>query len=135
MNGKINATLNLTRPLKPSRRNHTEYMIKGEIWLEKNDDLFLDLKRVTLLSLIDKFGSLAAAARAMRLSYNTAWLWIMAMNRLSPQPLVERGAGGSNGGYSVLTRQGHKIIEEYNRYSNGLEQTINVLTGARAQTA
>lgn len=107
--------------------HHTssEYTLRGEIWLEKNGRIFIDSKRVTLLILINEYGSLAAAARSMKLGYNTAWLWIMAMNRLSPSPLVERGAGGANGGYSVLTTQGQKIIDEYKKLNSSLKETIN----------
>jgi len=100
------------------------YMIRGEIWLEKNGTIFMDSKRVTLLRLIDKHGSLAAAARTMKLGYNTAWLWIMAMNHLSPLPLVERGSGGVNGGYSKLTRQGYRVIENYHKLNGSLKEAI-----------
>jgi len=108
----------------PSQNTHSGYMIRGEIWLEKNGTIYMDSKRVTLLRLIDKCGSLAAAARSMKQGYNTARLWIMAMNHLSPSPLVEREAGGINGGYSKLTRQGHEIIANYNKLNGSLKEAI-----------
>jgi molybdate transport system regulatory protein len=98
------------------------YLIRGEIWLEKNGRIFVDSNRVKLLHLIDEHGSLAAAARSMRIGYNTAWLWIMDMNRLSSYPLVKRGSGGVNGGYSLLTDQGHKVMEEYNTLNSRLRK-------------
>lgn len=101
------------------------YVVKGEIWLEKDGKLYMNTKRATLLNLIDKFGSLAAAARTMQVTYNTAWLWVMAMNRLSGHPLVERRCGGICGGNSVLTAQGHKVITKYNELVNRLGKTIN----------
>ncbi len=94
------------------------YMIKGEVWMEKDGRVFIDSNRINLLCLVDKFGSLAAAARCMGLCYNSAWLWVMDMNCLSPYPLVERASGGINGGYSKLTEQGHKIIDEYNKLNS-----------------
>ncbi len=108
-----------------SRHVSSGYMIKGEIWLEKNDIIYLDNKRITLLNLIDKYGSLAAAARSMKLSYNTAWLWVVAMNRLSTSPLVKRGHGGAKGGYSVLTAQGHKAIADYHKLNINLKKTVD----------
>lgn len=107
-----------------THHTHAGYLVRGEIWLEKNGTVFMDSKRLTLLRLIDKHGSLAAAARTMKLGYNTAWLWVMAMNHLSSSPLVERGSGGVNGGYSKLTRQGHRVIENYNKLNGSLKEAI-----------
>ncbi|MFA5307863.1 MAG: hypothetical protein WC370_00060 [Dehalococcoidales bacterium] len=115
------------RRKQPSSRKGIE--VRGTIWLEKDGRLYLDIKRATLLGLIDRLGSLAAAARSMGLSYNTAWLWVMAMNRLSPRPLVKKGSGGSSGGYSVLTAQGSRVIAEYSRLNSSLEETIDRLGG------
>jgi molybdate transport system regulatory protein len=108
-----------------SQRISTEYMVRGEIWLEKNGRLYIDSRRMQLLKFIDEFGSLAAAARRMGLGYNTAWLWVMAMNHLSPAPLVEKGPGGINGGYSVLTNDGYQVVAEYNKLNRTLKDTID----------
>jgi len=66
-----------------------------------------------LLERIDKLGSIAEAARSMRLTYRNAWLWIEAMNRLAPAPLVEKTAGGVGGGYARLTDEGRKAVNQY----------------------
>ncbi len=69
--------------------------------------------RVMLLERIDKFGSIAAAARSMRLGYRNAWLWIEAANRLAPAPLVEKTVGGTGGGRTRLTKEGRKAVDHY----------------------
>ena len=69
--------------------------------------------RALLLEHIDSLGSIAAAARAMRLGYRNAWLWIEAANRLAPTPLVEKTAGGAGGGHARLTKEGRKVVNEY----------------------
>lgn len=66
-----------------------------------------------LLERIDELGSLAAAARSMKLGYRNAWLWVDSMNRLAPAPLVENVTGGSGGRHAVLTGEGRKAIKEY----------------------
>lgn len=66
-----------------------------------------------LLERIDKFGSIAGAAKSMSLGYRNAWLWVEAMNRLAPTPLVEKATGGIGGGHTKLTNEGHKVIREY----------------------
>jgi molybdate transport system regulatory protein len=65
------------------------------------------------LERIDQLGSISAAARSMKLAYRNAWLWVEAMNRLSPSPLVEKATGGAKGGYARLTEAGRRIIAEY----------------------
>jgi len=52
------------------------YSIKGRVWVEKGGELYLGWGRVMLLERIQEFGSIAAAARSMKLSYRNAWLWI-----------------------------------------------------------
>ena len=66
-----------------------------------------------LLEHIDRLGSIAAAARTMRLGYRNAWLWVEAVNRLAPSPLVEKTTGGIGGGRARLTEEGRKVITEY----------------------
>jgi len=69
--------------------------------------------RVMLLERIDKLGSIAAAARSMKLGYRNAWLWVEAANRLAPSPLVEKTIGGVEGGHARLTKGGRKAVAHY----------------------
>ena len=68
-----------------------------------------------LLERIGEFGSVAEAARSMGLAYRNAWLWVEAMNRLAPTPLVEKKVGGVGGGYTRLTEEGRKVIDQYKK--------------------
>ena len=83
--------------------------------------------RAMLLERISELGSIAAAARAMGLGYRNAWLWIEAVNRLAPTPLVEKTTGGVGGGRAILTGEGSKVISEYKelwaRFQEFLKQT------------
>ena len=91
------------------------YVVRGRIWLEKDGELYIGGGRAVLLERIDKSGSIAAAARSMGLGYRNAWLWVEAMNRLAPSPLVEKSTGGSGGGRAVLTEEGRKAVTQYNK--------------------
>jgi molybdate transport system regulatory protein len=95
------------------------YKIGGRIWIEKNGQLYLGWGRVMLLQRIAEMGSIAAAARSMKLAYRNAWLWVDAMNRLAPSPLVEKAAGGEKGGRAVVTEEGHKAIKQYTELRAG----------------
>jgi molybdate transport system regulatory protein len=88
-------------------------VVKSKVWLEKDGKLFMGWGRATLLERIDQLGSISAAARSMKLAYRNAWLWVEAMNRLAPSPLVEKSIGGARGGYTRLTDEGRRIIKEY----------------------
>jgi len=104
------------RPKKPPHLSHhpePNYAIRGRIWTEKDGELYMGWGRALLLEHIDRLGSIAAAARDMRLGYRNAWLWVEAVNRLAPAPLVEKTAGGAGGGRTRLTEEGRKVVNEY----------------------
>jgi molybdate transport system regulatory protein len=90
-------------------------VMRSKVWVEKDGKLLMGTGRATLLERIDQLGSISAAARSMKLTYRNAWLWVEAMNRLAPSPLVEKSAGGERGGYARLTDEGRRIIAEYKK--------------------
>ncbi|MCB2191511.1 MAG: LysR family transcriptional regulator [Deltaproteobacteria bacterium] len=87
--------------------------LKGRIWLEKDGQTFLSWGRVVLLERIAEHGTLSAAARSMEMSYSHAWNLVEQMNRMSPEPLVDKQAGGKKGGGARLTPAGEKARDEF----------------------
>jgi molybdate transport system regulatory protein len=101
---------------KPPRLSHHPqrgYTVRGRIWLEKDGELYMGGGREMLLERIDELGSIAAAARSMKLGYRNAWLWVEAANRLAPSPLVEKTTGGAEGGHARLTEEGRRVVAYY----------------------
>jgi molybdate transport system regulatory protein len=92
----------------PTRSKSTS--LKGDLTLLSGDQQSLTQSQVELLQAIDACGSITAAAKAVGISYKTAWDRIDSMNNLSDQALVARSAGGSKGGGTRLTEQGRKIV-------------------------
>jgi len=92
--------------------------------MERDGALYMGWGRAMLLERIDKYGSIAAAARSMKLGYRNAWLWVESANRLAPSPLVEKTTGGAGGGYARLTDEGRKIVEEYKELRTRFEDFI-----------
>ena len=88
-------------------------VMRSKVWVEKDGKLLMGTGRATLLERIDQLGSISAAAKSMKLTYRNAWLWVEAMNRLAPVPLVEKSAGGERGGFARLTEEGRRIVNEY----------------------
>ena len=112
------------KPSRFSRHPQPGYRIRGRIWVEKDGELYMGWGRVLLLERIEKLGSIAEAARSMRLSYRNAWLWIDAMNRLAPAPLVEKTTGGAGGGCARLTDEGRKAVGQYKDLHVKLEEFL-----------
>jgi cardiolipin synthase len=69
--------------------------------------------RADLLDQIQVTGSIAAAGRAMRMSYKRAWALVEAMNQDFTAPLVEAAKGGAGGGGARLTALGVQVLGFY----------------------
>lgn len=69
--------------------------------------------KIELLERIEANGSIAAAGRAMAMSYRRAWELVEEMNRLFGRPVVERQVGGRNGGGTRLTSLGRTLVTRF----------------------
>ena len=69
--------------------------------------------KIRLLELLAETGSIAAAGRAMDMSYRRAWLLVAALNTMFRQPVVATKLGGKAGGGAELTPFGSEIISRY----------------------
>jgi len=87
--------------------------LEGSIWFQKAETRLLGGDRIALLEKIDELGSINSAAKAVGISYKTAWHLVNIINNLSEKPLVDRMTGGKGGGGTILTREGKKVIEQF----------------------
>ena len=69
--------------------------------------------KAELLEQIAQTGSIAGAARAMRMSYRRAWLLVQTMNDCFVTPLVVSAKGGALGGGAALTDEGVAVLQAY----------------------
>jgi molybdate transport system regulatory protein len=115
------------KPRRFSRHPESGYVVRGRVWLEKDGELYLGGGRVILLERIDELGSVAAAARSMRLGYRNAWLWVEAANRLATSPLVEKTRGGAGGGQARLTEEGRKAIKQYRELRAKFQEFLQLM--------
>ena len=81
--------------------------------LEMFGEPFLLEKRIRLLHAIKEHGSISKAAKAVPMSYKSAWEAVDAMNALSPEPIVYRETGGRDGGGTTVTAYGETLLETY----------------------
>ena len=69
--------------------------------------------KADLLDGIRDAGSIAAAGRAMGMSYKRAWSLVEEMNAAFRAPLVARTRGGARGGGARLTETGEAVLAHY----------------------
>lgn len=69
--------------------------------------------KVALLEMIAAHGSIAAAGRALGMSYRRAWRLVEAMNTGFGRPVVEAQTGGRAGGGARLSDLGADIVARY----------------------
>jgi molybdate transport system regulatory protein len=77
------------------------------------NDAALGPGKIRLLELIAETGSIAAAGRAMKMSYRRAWLLIDELNGMFDTPLVASRLGGAAGGGASLTSRGNDVVRRY----------------------
>jgi molybdate transport system regulatory protein len=69
--------------------------------------------KVDLLEHIGRERSIAAAARAMDMSYKRAWELVDTMNHMFRKPVVSTMPGRNIAGSTALTEFGQSVIDEY----------------------
>ncbi|PKP85469.1 MAG: molybdenum-binding transcriptional regulator [Alphaproteobacteria bacterium HGW-Alphaproteobacteria-2] len=72
--------------------------------------------KAALLERIGKTGSIAAAGRAMGMSYKRAWMLTEALNAMFRAPLVASTRGGPGGGGAALTDLGREVLAHYRAF-------------------
>jgi molybdate transport system regulatory protein len=105
--------------------------ISGSVWIHRQQSEFLGSDRIHLLEKIDELGSITKAAKAVGISYKTAWDTVNMINNLAEKPLVDRLTGGKGGGGTSLTVEGKKVIvqfktihEEHRKFLDNLENRL-----------
>lgn len=113
-------------------KNTTE--LNGSLWFQKSDRKYLGEDRITLLEKIDELGTIAKAAKAIGISYKSAWDTLNLINNLAEKPLVVRSTGGKGGGGTHLTQAGRQVVdqfrvvqEEHRKYVVNLEERLGDL--------
>lgn len=99
--------------------------MRSKIWLEIKGEPVFGSGRETLLKAIDRLGSINKAANDINVSYRKALSYIQTMEQRLGVKLVERRAGGKNGGGATLTRGAKELIEKYERLEHGINEMLD----------
>jgi molybdate transport system regulatory protein len=96
--------------IKHMLKGELQYIVRGTLWIECENERFFGPGRVELLQRIDETGSIRRAAADMGMSYKKAWGMVTALNRQVQRPFVVVKAGGDKGGGSVITAEAREMI-------------------------
>ncbi len=100
------------------------FKITGILRIESEEERFLGPGRIELLENIIKTGSISQAAKEMGMSYKKAWDMINSMNKQTLKPIVITHAGGENGGGTIVTEEGKKLIAAFRKLHDEFRQSF-----------
>ncbi|MGI3166859.1 winged helix-turn-helix domain-containing protein [Pseudooceanicola sp. 200-1SW] len=92
------------------------------IRLDYGDGAVMGPGKAELMEGIARTGSIAAAGRAMGMSYKRAWQLVEAMNAMFSQPLVLSSRGGAKGGGAHLTETGETVLAAFRALEEAARQ-------------
>lgn len=99
--------------------------IKSKLWIEVDGEPVFGRGRRFLLQAIDRYGSINRAAKEINISYRKAWSYIKAMEERLGIKLVERQAGGRNGGGARLTEEARDFLRKYETLEEGIRELVD----------
>ncbi|MFN3739472.1 MAG: winged helix-turn-helix domain-containing protein [Thermodesulfovibrionales bacterium] len=99
--------------------------IRSKLWIEVGGEPVFGRGRRFLLQAIDRYGSINRAAREINISYRKAWSYIKSMEERLGIKLVERQAGGRNGGGARLTDEARDFLRRYEALEEGIKEFVD----------
>jgi molybdate transport system regulatory protein len=93
----------------------------------------IGIGKVELLERIAVCGSLAQAARQMRMSYRRAWLLLEDINLTFDEPVARTSVGGRGGGGVRLTKFGEALVLAYRQLEGDIEPLVSKYFDAAAE--
>ena len=96
-----------------------------KIWMsDENDDGILGDGKWQFLKLIHQKGSLKAACDELGYTYRRTWGNLQKIEKFFGFPLLEKHRGGSEGGNTVLTEEGRRLVRAFDRFHASVDSVI-----------
>jgi molybdate transport system regulatory protein len=99
--------------------------VRSKIWIEADGKPLFGSGREALLKSIDRLGSINKAAKDIHISYRKALSYIQSMEERTGSRLVERQAGGVNGGGAVLTPEAKDFLRKFEQLEDGINEMLD----------
>ncbi|HSW62930.1 MAG TPA: FmdE family protein [Dissulfurispiraceae bacterium] len=104
---------------------HNGMTIRSKIWIDVGGEPVFGRGRRFLLEAIDKLGSIRQAAQEISISYRKAWGYIKSMEERLGFALVDRHAGGKDGGGASLTENAKQFLKKYRMLEQGIHELVD----------
>lgn len=99
--------------------------VRSKVWLVSPRGRVFGSGIAQMLRDIDRLGSLREAAKIAGISYRHAWGLLRVAGRRLGQPLLQGQPGGRRGGRTVLTPEGRRLAEIFERLNSEVEEFAN----------
>jgi molybdate transport system regulatory protein len=96
-----------------------------KIWMSDKDDKgILGDGKWQILKLIENKGSIKAACDELGYTYRRTWGNLKKIEQFFGFPLLEKQRGGSDGGRTLLTAQGKKLVKAFDNFHSSVDKVI-----------
>ena len=109
------------------KNHYKEISLNYKIWLSsKAGEGIMGDGKWLLLKTIDNLGSLSAAADKLNISYRKAWGDLKKIEEFIKIPIIEKHRGGKDGGNTVLTIEGKKLVKAFDNMHEEINKNMEV---------
>lgn len=109
-----------------SLNKYDNVRVHYKVWISGDDGhKVIDDQRMELLKLIMELGSLKHATEKIGVSYRKAWGDLRDCEAGLGFSLIEKQRGGQDGGHTLLTEEGHRLLEAYEHLHNKFKKEVN----------
>ena len=103
------------------------FKLKAKIWVENNNVKVFGDGPCDILTRVERTGSLSKAAAEINMSYSQAWRLISMLEKNLGFTILEKQAGGPEGGHSTLTPEAKILTKAYHDFREEAERSLQEL--------
>jgi molybdate transport system regulatory protein len=103
----------------------SDIQLHYKIWMSDKDNKgILGDGKWQILKLIENKGSIKAACDELGYTYRRTWGNLKKIEQFFGFPLLEKQRGGSDGGRTLLTAQGKKLVKAFDNFHSSVDAVI-----------
>jgi molybdate transport repressor ModE-like protein len=116
--------------------SYNSVKLNYKFWLSDNQSNgIMGDGKWTIIKKIEELGSLMAATEALGITYRKTWEDLKKIEKKLGFKLLEKQRGGKNGGQTVLTEKGKKLLQAFQNLHQNIEKEIKTAFDTFAKDA